>query len=97
MQSLELLNGRKISIERPRVGGAVHAGQVWRLIVGPRVSNRARWGRSRRHVAKGVEKVRQSIGHTILLQVGNIVPGVVDTPLLEIPPEDLAWFWFFCK
>ena len=97
MESLELLDGRKISIERPRIRVTVHAGQVWRLIVGPTIGNRACRRRSGRDIAKSVEQMRQFIGHTILLQVRNVVAGVIDTPLFEVSPENLALFMVLCE
>src|SRR5271166_4799947 len=97
MQCLELLNGRKISIERPRIGSAVHARQIWRLIVGPRIGNGACRRRSRRHVAESVEEVRQLIGDTILLQVRNVVAGIIDTPLFEVSSENFYLIMVLCK
>ena len=97
VQCLELLDSRKISVERPRVGSAVHAGQVGRLIIGPCIGKGAGRRRSRCYVAKGVEQVRQFIGHTILLQIRNVVARVVDTPLFEVATENFALIVILCE
>ena len=97
MKSLELLDGRKISVKRPRVGSTVHAGQVWRLIVGPGVSDGACWRRSGRNIAKGVDEVRQFIGHTILLQVRNVIASVIDTPLFEVSSQNFSLVVVLCE
>ncbi len=51
----------------------------------------------RRHIAEGVEEVRQFIGYTILLQVRNVVAGVIDTPLFEVSSENLALIAVLCE
>ncbi len=88
MKTLELLDRRKISIEGPWIRLAIHAGQVWGLIVGPGIGDNASRGRSGRHVGEGVQQVRELASHTILLQVRNVVAGVVDTPLFEISANE---------
>jgi hypothetical protein len=96
MEALELLDGRKVSIERPGVGGAIHTGQMWGF-VGPRIGNAACRRRSRGHIAKSIEEVRQFIGDTILLHICNVVACVIDTPLFEVSPENLALIVVFCE
>ena len=97
MKSLELLDGRKISIERPRVGSPVHAGQVGRLVVGPGIGEGTcrRW--SGGDIAKGVEEVRQFIGHTVLLQVRDVIASVVDTPFFEVSSQNFSLVVVLCE
>src|SRR5580693_3984317 len=97
MQRFKLLDRCKISVQRPWVGRTVHAGQVWRLIVGPGIGKGAGRRRARRHVAEGVDEVRQFTGHTILLQVRNVVTSVIDTPLFEVSSDNLALITVLCE
>src|SRR6202034_2954318 len=97
MKPLELLDSGEISVEWPGVGSTVHAGQVGRLIVGPGIGIGACRRRGGRDVAKGVEEVRQFIGHTVLLQVRNVIASVVDTPLFEVSSQDFFMVMILCK
>src|ERR1035441_10095448 len=90
MKPLELLDRAKISIERRGVRLAAHTRKSRILVSGRRIGNGARWRRSRGHIAEGVDQVRQFIGYAILLQIRNIITGVIDAPFLEVAPENLA-------
>ena len=85
---LELLNRREISEHRTTVSHAAHAGEIGTLIVSPGIGNRARRRRARGHVRERVKQVRQFVGDSILLQVRNVIAGIVDTPLFEISSEN---------
>ena len=52
---------------------------------------------ARCHIAKGVDEVRQFIGHAILLQIRNIVTSVVDTPLFEVSSDNFALIVVLCE
>src|ERR1035437_1302590 len=90
MKLLELLNGCKVSIERPRVGSTADAGKIRSLVVGPGIGNGAGRRGGGGDIGEGVDEVRQLVGDAILLQVGDVVAGVVDTPLLEVSAQNLA-------
>ncbi len=49
------------------------------------VRTRIRGGRG--HIGEGIKKMRQIVGNMVLLQVGNVVAGVINAPLLEPPAE----------
>src|ERR1700722_2540326 len=92
MQLLELLNRSKISIERARVGDTAHTGKIGTLVVSPGIGDGA--GRRRRsgYVSEGVQQVRQFVGDTVLLQICDVVAGIIDTPLFEVSSENLGVF-----
>src|SRR5579872_881319 len=97
MKSLELLNRRKISIERPCVRAAVYGRQIRRFIIGPRIGDRASWRRSCCNVPEGIKQVSQFIGHTVLLKVRNVIAGVVNTPLFEVSSENFPLIVFLSE
>src|ERR1700678_1580313 len=90
MELLELLNRGKISIERPRVGDTAHAGKIGTLVVSPGIGDGACGCRSGGYVCKGVEQVGEFTGDAILLQICDVVTGVIDTPLFEVSSENLG-------
>src|ERR1017187_8649406 len=90
MELLELLNRRKVSIERPRIRYPTDTRWIGTLIVGPRIRKRARGCRRRGYVSEGVHQVSELSCDPILLQVCNVVPGIIDTPLFKISPKDLV-------
>jgi hypothetical protein len=57
---------------------------------GPRIGNGACGRCGRGNIAKGVDQVPQLIGDAILLQIRNVVTGVMDIPLFEPAPKILS-------
>ncbi len=57
------------------------------LIIRVCISNSAT---GRRHVAKRVNQVREFVSHAVLLEICNIVIGIIDTPFLEVPRENFG-------
>jgi len=90
MKLLELLDCAKISVKWRGVGLTAHAWNGRILISGRGIGNCACRHRSRSHIPKGINQVRQYVGDAILLQIRNVVTSVTDTPLLEIAPENLT-------
>src|SRR5262249_5439864 len=86
MQLLQLLDGREVSVERPRVRLA-DGWQIRRLVVRPRISDEA----SRAvHPSEGIIQVGQAVGDAVRLQVCNVEIREVDAPLLEVSADNFA-------
>src|ERR1700679_3719925 len=92
MELFELLNRGKISKERPGIGGAADAGKIRRLIVGPGIGESASRSRGGGDIGKGVNEMRQLVSHAVLLQIGDVVSGIVDAPLFEVTAQNFALF-----
>src|SRR5215472_4965971 len=90
MKLFELLNCGEVAVQWARIRGAADTRQVGTLIVSPRVGEGTRRRRVRCYIGEGIEKMRELIGNPVLLQVGDVVSGVVDIPLDEVPPENLV-------
>src|SRR5580700_9514937 len=90
MESLELLDRSKVSVEWPGIRLSIHTRKVGALVVGPRIGQRACGRRSCSHVGEGVHQVRELSRNPILLEVRYVVPGIVNTPFFEIPAKNLV-------
>src|ERR1700733_5466555 len=90
MKLFQLLDRAKISIKGRGIRFAAHTRKFRILVSGYRVSNSARWRRSRRHIAESIDQVCEFIGHNVLLQIRNVVPRVIDSPLFEVASENLV-------
>jgi len=97
MELFELLDRGEVPIEGAGVGSAADTGQVGGLIVGPGIGNGAGRRRGGGDVGKGVNEVRQLVGNAILLQVGDVVSGVVNAPLFEVTAQNLGLFAWLRK
>ena len=91
MKLFELLNRSEVSVEWRGVGSAADAGQVGAGIVRPGIGNGASRRGGRGHIGKRVDEVRQIVGNAILLQVGDVVSGVVNAPLFEVTAQNLGF------
>src|ERR1700677_428262 len=92
MELFELLNRGKVPKERAGVRGPADAGQIGRLIDGPGVGEGAGPSRGRGDIGKGVDEMRQFVRHAVLLEVGDVVSSVVNTPLFEVTSQNLVLF-----
>src|SRR5258708_39491794 len=90
MKLFELLDCAKISVKWRSVGLTTHAWNGRILISGGGIGNCACRRRSRSHIPKGINQVRQYVGDAILLQIRNVVTSVTDTPLFKVASENLA-------
>src|SRR5579864_546274 len=82
MQLLELLQGGEVSVERTRVRSC--NGGERRLVVGKGIGDDTA---GTVHAAEGIEEMRESISHSIVLQVGDVEVREVDAPFLEIATD----------
>jgi hypothetical protein len=96
MKLLELLNGGKVAIERTEIRGAADTGEVGGLVVGPAVAMAQEGAGVVVTLAKAYIRVREFVGDAILMQVGDVVSGVVDAPFLEVSTENFAFVFVLC-
>ena len=82
MQLLELLESSEVPVERTRVGAG--DGGERRLVVGKGIGDDTA---GTVHAAEGIEEMRESISHSIILQVGDVEVRKVDAPFLEIATD----------
>ena len=80
-----MLERGEIAVERAGVGSAVDAGKIRGLIVGPGIGD-GTTGRS--GVTESVGEMGELVSYTVGLEIGDIVIGSVDGPLLEIAADD---------
>src|SRR5579863_752752 len=90
MKLLQLLNGGEVTVQRPRVRNTADAGKVDVLIIGVCISNSASGSRSCGHIRECVKQMSKFVRYSILLYVSDVITSVIDTPLFEIPSQDLA-------
>src|SRR5882762_7673066 len=91
MKLLQLLQRSKVAVERTGVRVSADAGKPRRLIVGPGVRNCAP---GRGSIAERVAEVREFDGNSIRLQIGDVVPGKINAPLLEISANNFRAMMF---
>jgi hypothetical protein len=91
-----LLDRAKVPVKRRGVGLAAHTRKARILVSGYGIGNGARRRRSRGYIAEGVDQVCQFIGHAILLQIRDVVTGVIDAPFFKVAPENLVMIMMPC-
>src|SRR5712675_2493139 len=91
MQLPQLLQRSKVAVERTGVRVSADAGKPRRLIVGPGVRNCVP---CRSSIAERVAKMREFVGNSIRLQIGDVVAGKINAPLLEISANDFRAMMF---
>src|ERR1700733_863312 len=96
MKPFQLLDGAKVSVKRRGIRLAAHARKARILVSGHGIGNGARRRRSRGYVAEGVDQMCQFIGHPVLLQIRDVVTGVIDAPFFEVATENLAMLMMAC-
>src|SRR5260370_12088090 len=87
MQFLQLLQSRKVAVQRSGVRRAADARKVRVLIVGPGIGNGAPSGSG---IAKGIAKMGELVGNAVGLEISDVKAGKINAPFFEIAADHVG-------